>query len=228
MSQESFPTLWVQQLDYAATREEAATHIVDEYTGQLLALIRSRLSQSVRAKVDECEILQSVWGSFFRGGFDIRDRHSLFSLLVVMCVNKSCSAARLYTGSKRNTAREVSVTPEEYAAGKQVHSADSPVRIRPQEDTEATGNVSNVVEYDSLFDRSTLELMAIGATGDQAAVVIDLIESLPPELQEILQMRLEGLTETEIAGKLGCVRRTITRRLGLIRDHFQTLGRSPM
>ena len=46
-----------------------------------------------------------------------------------------------------------------------------------------------------------------------------LLECLPDEqLRTIALCKLEGHTNDEIAGKLGCVRLTVQRKLSLIRD----------
>ena len=45
-----------------------------------------------------------------------------------------------------------------------------------------------------------------------------LLEVLPePSLRDVARLRLEGCTGEEIAARLGCNRRTITRKLELIR-----------
>ena len=75
-----------------------------------------------------------------------------------------------------------------------------------------------------MFDRHALEQMVEGASGEQAAIFIEMVESLPNELKEILWWRLEGMTESEIAEHLQCTRRTVTRRLGLIRDHINRIS----
>lgn len=223
MSKDITPTLWLQQLDNSATREEAAERIVTTYVNQLLAFIRSKLSKRFRSRIDENDILQNVWNSFFRCQFDIRDRNSLFALLAAMCVRKTQSAVRQHSAARRNTGKESLVPPDEHSARRRVRSADSTGKAVPNPDVKSDV-ASFAVDSDVLADRHTLELMAYGATGDQAAIAIDLIEQLKPGLQEILCWRLEGHTDEEIAAKLGRTRRTVVRRFGLIRDHFQSIN----
>jgi len=58
------------------------------------------------------------------------------------------------------------------------------------------------------------------------AVVTDEIQALfarldDEELKEIARLKLEGLTNEEIAARLGCTTRTVFRRLALIRDLWE-------
>ena len=46
------------------------------------------------------------------------------------------------------------------------------------------------------------------------------------ELQQIALWRLEGYTNREIADKLGCVERTVERRLELIRETWRSFDDS--
>lgn len=79
---------------------------------------------------------------------------------------------------------------------------------------------------DSLFDQESLNQMAIGAMAEQVAIVIEMFESLPEDLQQILNWRLDGLTETEIEERMGKTRRTATRKLALIHDRLRGEGTS--
>jgi hypothetical protein len=72
-------------------------------------------------------------------------------------------------------------------------------------------------------DASGLDWLAGGEPTPEFAVMLEeqyrrLLEVLPePSLRDVARLRLEGCTSEEIAARLGCNRRTITRKLELIR-----------
>lgn len=72
------------------------------------------------------------------------------------------------------------------------------------------------------FDVATCEAMLKGATPEQAAIAIELLESLPVDLQEIMSLKLEGYHDEEIGQRLGCTRRTVVRKTELLRSHLRS------
>jgi DNA-directed RNA polymerase specialized sigma24 family protein len=70
------------------------------------------------------------------------------------------------------------------------------------------------------------EVSSSGTDPALDAVVADEIRALfdrldGDDLREIAQLKLDGYTNEEIAGKLGCTVRTVCRRLALIRDIWE-------
>ena len=63
---------------------------------------------------------------------------------------------------------------------------------------------------------------AVDVLGRTPGVMRELLQGLPDGHGEILAMRLEGHTKTDIAAKLGVSRQTVHRALSLLR---QRLGR---
>lgn len=212
---------WLAQLADPATREEAASLIFQKYAEQLLKLIRSRLSESLQQKSEPQDIMQSVWKSFFARTFNLRDSESLFPLLAEMCVRKACSAARRHTAQKRTMDREV-VMDGELNADRFRHNAQSEkLRFMGDHRNHTAEDNPAISNNDSSLDLSTCQLMVQGATPAQAAIAIELFESLPDTLQEIMRLRLEGFHDDEIAERLGCTRRTVVRKAELIRSHLR-------
>lgn len=66
-----------------------------------------------------------------------------------------------------------------------------------------------------------------GATPQQEAILRDCykkyVEELPGHLRDFAELHLAGLTNAEIAGRLGCVERTVERKLALLRAQWQGL-----
>jgi DNA-directed RNA polymerase specialized sigma24 family protein len=64
-----------------------------------------------------------------------------------------------------------------------------------------------------------------GPTAEEAAALVEALEerlrSLPdPTLRRVALLRMEGRTLGEIAAELGCVTRTVERKIDRIRDRW--------
>ena len=77
-------------------------------------------------------------------------------------------------------------------------------------------------------DAALFEAAARGPGPDAAAVLVDQIESvlrgLPPLYAELLDLRLQGCTPTEIAPRLGVSRQTVHRALNLLQQRLADAG----
>jgi RNA polymerase sigma factor (sigma-70 family) len=100
----------------AALREgdsDAWKQIVREYTPRLIGLARSRLDSRLQQKLSAEDVVQSVYGSFFRRHkakpFRLNSWEALWGLLVVMTVRKCCRwHEHYYEAQRRNVRQEVS------------------------------------------------------------------------------------------------------------------------
>jgi DNA-directed RNA polymerase specialized sigma24 family protein len=68
-------------------------------------------------------------------------------------------------------------------------------------------------------------------TAEFAAEFVETCETLfssldDPALQQVVSLRMEGYTDGEIGDRLKCSRRTVQRRLEVIRRHWDRLGLS--
>jgi len=164
-----------------------------------MGLARQILLASRRASADHEDAVQVAFHCFFRGLAQgrfpqLRDRHNLWRLLVVLTVRKTIDHLR----------REARRHP--------------PVR----EAMLSSALVLTEVEEESELEQ--LEHVASQApTPALAAELIDLFEHLlqrleDPTLRQIALWRLEGYTNGEIADKLGCTRRTVIRKLDHVRQ----------
>ena len=92
--------------------QQAATDLFQRFANRLVGLARSRLDLDLRRKVDPEDVVQSVFGSFFRrngaGEIDVQSWESLWSLLAVITVHKCGHKIRYYRAGKRAAGQEQS------------------------------------------------------------------------------------------------------------------------
>jgi RNA polymerase sigma factor (sigma-70 family) len=179
----------------AAAREAAARQIWERYFHALLGLARHHLSQRIRRREDEEDVLQSMYKSFClrqqRGDFDLTGRDQLWSLLVQITLCKARNTAANHRRGKRDVTREL---------------------VPPRDDPEAARWAMEQME-------------ASGPTPAEAAVLNEALElrlqALPDvELRQIALRKLEGWSNREIADWKVCTERTVERKLERIRARW--------
>lgn len=198
------------------SREDAARQIVDGYVHRLLPLIRKELGAAVRQRVDPEDVMQSVWRTFFQGDFYASSGNELGALLARLCVNKARDKVRRQTAEKRDVNR-TSQHDYPFDSARKLPTAVRPIRVEPGEEAHAEA----FVEDDSFFEEESVSLLLSGPTPEQAFVVREAIERLPEHLRAVMVLRLKGLTMTESARELNCTRRTIVRRIALLKAWFR-------
>ena len=177
-------------------RDMAVRLIWQRYFRNLLELARKNLDRRVRRRVDEEDVLQSMFQSFCvrqgRGEFELADRDELWKLLVTITLRKARNAANKHGRGKRNVSREQDPT---------LMAGEEPV-----------------------WPDWVLEQMnAAGPSPAEAAVLNEALEKrlealADPELRRIALWRLEGYSNREIADRLECTERSVERKLGRIRS----------
>lgn len=192
-------------------RDHAADLICQRFMKQLVSLIRTNLSDRVQQRVDPEDVLQSVWISFFRTDFAVANSNQLFSLLAKIALRKTTDAARRHTAQKRNASEEAN---GELLDNGRKPSAASPMRIAPGSEVATAPRY----EHESLLDEDTTRLMAKGATPEHALTAFETMERMPEELRAILILKMQNYTDSQVATELGCTRRTVSRRLTVIRE----------
>jgi len=79
---------------------------------------------------------------------------------------------------------------------------------------------------DSLFGKNDLQFMTMGVDAGVAAMVIEMFESLPLDLQQVFALDVEGYSRKEIAEKLGnCDEQTVRRKKERIRKRLEQFQR---
>jgi DNA-directed RNA polymerase specialized sigma24 family protein len=188
-------TRWLGQLQ--AGDPAAAQQLWERYFRRLVGLARKRLQGAPRQAADEEDVALSAFDSFFRGAEqgrfpDLADRDGLWRLLVLMTARKAMHLRRDEGRQKRGGgAHFVSDTPND-----------------PNEDS-VLGQVLGrepTPEFAAQMSEECERLLS--GLGDA-------------ELKSVALLRMEGYTVEEIAARLGCVARSVKRKLQLIRGIWE-------
>jgi DNA-directed RNA polymerase specialized sigma24 family protein len=176
----------------------AAQPLWERYSERLVRLAAARLRAAGRAsaEADEEDAVLSAFDSFCTGAVkgrfpQLADRDELWRLLVVITARKVQAQARRMRRHKRG-------------AGQVRNATDLP----DAGDSSGDDGLDRIVGDDPTpeFAAQVAEecQRLLGALGDEA-------------LRQVALARMEGYTNDEIADRLGCARRTVARRLDLIR-----------
>ncbi len=88
---------------------DAATQLYVRYAHRLRKLAQAQCSASLARKVEPDDIVQSVFGSFFRraaqGQYSVPDGNELWNLLLVIALNKIRAKGAYYGAAKRDARR---------------------------------------------------------------------------------------------------------------------------
>src|SRR5581483_6897510 len=92
--------------------QDAAAALYHRYAQRLLALARAKCGADLAARVDAEDIVQSVFGSFFRaaarGYYDVPSGEELWGLLLVIALNKIRAKGAHHRAAKRDVRKTVS------------------------------------------------------------------------------------------------------------------------
>ena len=179
--------------------EDAAQHLYERYIERLIVLARRRLGGARRRVADEEDIAQMAMNSFFRGAREgrfakLKDRDDLWQILVMITERKAVDQMRRQSAKKR--AAEVGESA--FRLGDETYSC--PAGIEQVMGREPSPEFAAEIAEEL---RHRMEQLA-----DQ-------------ELRSIAVWKMEGRTNEEIARMLGCVPRTVARKLELIRNTWQ-------
>jgi RNA polymerase sigma factor (sigma-70 family) len=193
-------TLLIHQLRSAdpGLREAAARCVWERYFARMLELARRHLSLQVRPRVDEEDVLQSVYASICRrhqrGEFALGDREDLWRLLVTVTLRKARNAVRHELQAKRDVRRE-----------------RSGLSVPAREGSDMAPLVEGVAE--------------LGPGPEQAVMLAQAFEErlgkLDEGLRRVALAKLEGYTNREIGRELGCTERSVERKLRRIREIWE-------
>ena len=183
--------------DLQQKEAEAAQQLWDQYFHRLVSLARYRLEGLARTIADEEDVALSAIKSFCRGVEEnrlatINNRDELWRALTAIVRQKIASHVRRSCRLKRDERRNQSL----HASAES--SSDPHVFDLVTRDPDAT----MVVEF-------TEELRRL----------LSLLET--DRRREVVQLRLSGCTNKEIAAKFNCVETTVERELRIIRKRWE-------
>jgi RNA polymerase sigma factor (sigma-70 family) len=91
---------------YRTGEQEAATQLYQRYVNRLRALVRAQCSNELARTLEPDDIVQSVFRRFFQrvsqGDYDVPQGQDLWSLFLVIALNKVRTAERHYRAGKRD------------------------------------------------------------------------------------------------------------------------------
>ena len=94
---------------YRRGSQDAATQLYLRYAERLRGLAQAQLSPALRRRVDLDDVVQSVFGSFFRrasrGYYDVPEGDELWRLFLVMALHKIRNKAAFHQAAKRDVRR---------------------------------------------------------------------------------------------------------------------------
>jgi DNA-directed RNA polymerase specialized sigma24 family protein len=193
-------TLWIDELRRADGA--AAQKLWNHFVTRLYELGRKKLRPKTRRVYDEEDValsaFHSVCAGIAAGRFpDLRDRGNLWHLLVVITARKVAHRLRHEHQQCRDVQRNL---------------ADSV--FWPASEDSSNSYMNMLVSHEP--------------TPEFAAEFVETCETLfesldDPALQQVVTLRLEGYEDSEIADRLKCSRRTVQRRLELIRRHWNRM-----
>jgi DNA-directed RNA polymerase specialized sigma24 family protein len=198
MTQSPQITLWIEQLK--AGDSAAAQELWEVYFQRMVDLARRKLKGAARAIADEEDVALSAFKSFCLGAREGRftqlvDRDNLWPLLMAITANKSVDLIRGQnrhkrggTGSPSDDRDSLGSTPKPVAVSASDLISKEPT---PEFTAELSDNLNRLVA-------------SLDATGDQ-------------DLRRVALLKMEGYSTKDIAQQLGCVGRTVERKLQLIK-----------
>lgn len=197
-------TQWIHRL--ADGDPEAAEQVWEAYFQKLVRIARKKLSGVTLRASDEEDIALSAMHSFCRGMVMkkftwVSDRHDLWKLLVTLTARKATAHMRNHFRMKRG--------------GGAVRGESIFLNQGQDNDFSHFNGIAEV-----LGKEPTPEL-ANGVV-ENCQKLLDLLKD--ERLRQIAVMTLEGDSPAEIAEKMGCVRRTVERKLERIREIWTTEG----
>lgn len=184
----SFEELMQQASDGS---EAAVWLLLDRYSKNILRVVRRHLPAEIRSKVDSTDIVQSVWKSVLRKGATFDGESSpekLVAYLAGMARNKVYETHRHYT-----TTKACDLSREQPLA-------------RLSERQDASSSAGDMELHDARA-REPLDILSSRENWERA------IENSGDRGQQIVELRLKGLTLNEVAEKLQVSVSTVRRDL---------------
>ena len=192
---------WIAQLKTGDAH--AAQRLWETYFQRMVQLARQRLEGAPRRAADEEDVALSAFKSFCLGAQAGRfskliDADSLWPLLMAITANKSVDLIRENNRQKRGgTGKGI-----EDGAKMSTHESSLSDLISREPTPEFAAQISDNLQH---------LLKVLDATGD-------------PDLRRIAILKMDGYSNQDIAESVGCVRRSVERKLQLIAGLWEKDG----
>jgi DNA-directed RNA polymerase specialized sigma24 family protein len=195
-------TNWIEALmggDHSAAQE-----LWNRYFEKMVGLARKKLQGRPRHSADEEDVALSAFDSFCRGAKKgkfplLHDRHDLWGLLIVITARKALDLVEHERRAKRGGGR---VLTEAALA-------------------DLAGASTFMPGLERVIGREPTPEFAAQVAEELARLLENLEDT---ELRSVAVWKMEGHDNNDIAAKLGCVTRTVERKLRLIRNIWARQG----
>jgi DNA-directed RNA polymerase specialized sigma24 family protein len=199
MSPSGSVTQWINKLK--AGDDAAAQKLWQSYFERLVALARKKLRGTPRRAADEEDVALSAFDSFCRGAAQGRfpqlaDRGDLWQLLVLITARKAIDLVHQERRQKR---------------GGGTVQGESAFLAIPDSSGEEAG-------LEQFAGREPTPEFAAQLAEECRRLLSVLADE---ELRRVALWKMEGYTNEEIAAKLGCVLRTVERKVRVIRSRWK-------
>ena len=175
---------------------DAAKLIFDRYVDRLLALASSRISNTLRRRVEADDVVQSAYGSFFRrasdGAFEVQQSGQLWGLLAAITINKVRDRAKFHTAQKRNMSNEQSM----HASSERSCYGLPPGDLIGEPTAEEVVGLSEILELT--------------------------LQEMNEQQRQAVELHLQNTPESEIAKQLRRSERTVRRILETFRKELES------
>jgi DNA-directed RNA polymerase specialized sigma24 family protein len=194
--------VWLSQLERGDA--DAAQRLWEVYYGRMVALAKLKLQATPRRAADEEDVALSAFKSFCRGAREGRfpqvyDSDNLWPLLMSLTAHKAIDLSRHERRVKRG--------------GSGLHGLSA-----------RTDTAINEPDWSGIIGREPTPEFAVEVAEECQRLLDRLSDSI---LRTIAVWKMEGYTTEEIAAKLGCVPRTVERKLQVIRKLWGDELRAP-
>jgi DNA-directed RNA polymerase specialized sigma24 family protein len=193
-------TMWLRRLE--AGDPNSAGDLYQHFCNRLQNLIRGHIPPSVRATYDDDDVAVSAFHSLFLGvreqRYQLGNRTDIWRLLLTIAERKIAKRIRFETQEKRDVRRLLQNSVF--------------VSLSPGKQQDAPSGVNSLPGYEPT------PAFAV----EVAETCENLLGSLPDDCcRTIALLMLESYTAEQVAKKLGCTRRTVQRKLLVIRRTWQ-------
>ena len=199
-SDDSPVTVWLRQLEVGDT--QAAEPLYQHFCNRLLEMARHRIPANIRSAYDQDDVAVSAFHSVFLGvrkqKYQLHDRGDFWRLLLTIAERKIAKRVRYELHGKRDVRRVVRNSV--FLPRPTAQSVDSPTSLESVAGREPTPEFAAEI-------------------ADTCKTLLDLLPD--DNSRKIAQLKLENHTADEIAVKLGCTRRTVQRKLLVVRKTWQ-------